>query len=254
MHPISVIITTYQEADNIRGVLDSVAHWADDILVVDSFSTDGTAAIAEGYPVRVLQRAYTGPADQKNWAIPQADHEWILLLDADERATPALKAEIDTWRQQPDIPFDAFWIGRDNHFMGQPVRYSGWQNDAVVRFFRRGPCRYDLKQVHEEIDTQGLRVGRLTAKMQHFTFKSSTHFLDKMDRYAAWSAQDHSAKTPRITAFHLFLKPTFRFFRHFVLKKGFLDGHVGFIVSVIMAWGVFLRYVKLKEQRNTNSA
>ena len=249
MQPLTVIITTFNEADNIAGVLAS-ADWADEIIVVDSFSTDNTAVLAQQHPkVRLLQRRYSGPADQKNWVIPQATHEWILLLDADERVTPALRSEIEQWLGRDSIPFDAFWIGRNNHFLGRQVRYSGWQGDAVVRFFRRDICRYDDKQVHEEIVTQGLRVGQLNHKMEHYTFKSAAHFLDKVNRYAAWSAQDYAAKTPAVTVFHLFFKPLFRFFKHFILQRGFLDGRTGFVVCAILAWSVFLRYLYLLEKQ-----
>lgn len=247
MKPLSVIITTFNEAHNIRGVLESVA-WADEIMVVDSFSTDATLAIAKEYTDWVVQRKYIGPADQKNWAIPQVANEWILLLDADERVTPALRAEIQDWLAKPEIPYDAFWIGRQNYFMGQRIRFSGWQGDAVIRFFRKS-CRYNDKQVHEEIQTEGIRVGHLRSKMEHFTFRDSKHFLEKMHRYGEWSAQDYAQKTPRVTYFHLFWKPFFRFGKHFFLQQGWRDGKVGFIISVIMAWGVFLRYLKMLEKR-----
>lgn len=246
MQKLSVIIPTFNETHNIQAVLESVS-WADEIMVVDSFSSDDTVQIAKGFTDFVVQRQYTGPADQKNWAIPQVKHEWILLLDADERVTPALKAEIQDWLHKDRIPYDAFWIGRQNYFMGKKIRYSGWQGDAVVRFFRRDVCRYNDKQVHEEIITEGIRVSKLKAKMEHFTFKDSDHFLEKMHRYADWSAQDHLAKTPKVTYFHLFFKPLFRFLKHFIFQKGVLDGKVGLIISVIMAWGVFLRYAKIKE-------
>ncbi len=246
---LSVILTTHNEAHNIRAALESV-RWADEIIIVDSFSTDDTVEIAKTFreKVKTLQRNYTGPADQKNWAIPQATHDWILLLDADERVTEGLKLEIQDWLAQPEIPFDAFWIGRQNYFMGRKVNYSGWQSDAVVRFFSKN-CRYEEKQVHEEIETKGLRVGRLKNKLQHYTFRDSRHFLAKMERYGDWAAQDYAKKTSSVTYFHLFWKPFFRFFKHFFLRQGFRDGKVGFIISVIMAWGVFLRYMKMVEGR-----
>lgn len=250
MRKLSVVIPTFNEALHIRGVLESV-HWADEWIVVDNFSSDNTPDIARSMGATVLQRVYTGPADQKNWAIPQAANEWVLLLDADERVTPALAQEIQGWLAKDEIPFDAFWIGRQNYFMGRPIRYSGWQNDAVVRLIRRDVCRYENKQVHEEIITQGISVSRLQHKMDHYTYRNLDHFLEKMQRYARWSAQDHAARTPGITLFHLAVKPAFRFFKHYVLKRGFQDGLVGLIVSVVMAWGVFLRYVYLLEQRRT---
>lgn len=247
MRSLSVIITTFNEEHNIEGVLESV-RWADDILIVDSFSTDRTLELARKFQVRILQRKYQGPADQKNWAIPQARSEWILLLDADERVTPALKKEVQQILGQPEISFDAFWIGRQNFFMGKKIRFSGWQGDAVIRLFRRDLCRYNDQQVHEEIITQGIRVGRLKNKMEHYTFKDTGHFLDKMRRYARWSAQDHSDRTRRVTFFHLYFKPLLRFLKHYIWQGGFLDGQVGFIISRIMAWGVFLRYLYMKEQ------
>ncbi|MEN0005956.1 MAG: glycosyltransferase family 2 protein [Bacteroidota bacterium] len=245
---LSVIITTYNEEDNIRGVLETV-QWADEIMVVDSFSTDATVAIAKEYTDFVVQRAYQGPADQKNWAIPQVAHPWILLLDADERVTPELRAEVEGYLAKEQVEEDAFWIGRRNFFLGQEVRYSGWQGDAVVRFFRRDRCRYNEKQVHEEIELDGLKVGRLGAKMIHNTYKDMSHYLDKVRRYAKWSAQDYAAKTKRVGAYHLLGKPIFRFFKHYVVQQGFRDGRLGLILSLILAWSVFLRYVYLLEQR-----
>lgn len=248
--PFSVIITTFNEADNIGRCIASIGGESDDILVVDSFSTDDTVAIAQRYPhVRVVQRAYSGPADQKNWAIPQARYPWVLLLDADEAVPSRLLAEMKTLLQTPDTLLDLYWIPRQNHFLGQRLRFSGWQGDRVVRFFRRDKARYNDRQVHEEIITHGATVGTLSAHLEHYTFRNLDHYLDKTRRYARWSAQDHAARTPRVGAYHLIAKPLFRFFKHYVLQQGFRDGKVGFIVSTIMAWGVFLRYVYLWEMR-----
>jgi glycosyltransferase involved in cell wall biosynthesis len=244
---LSIIITTFNEADHIERALRSVA-WADEWLVVDSFSTDDTVARARSLGATILQRSYQGPADQKNWAIPQAKHPWILLLDADEEVSPELAQEIQELLARPGgPPQEAYWIPRRNYFMGQQVRYSGWQGDKVVRFFRRDRARYNDQQVHEEIVTDGLRVGQLSQALEHYTFRSLDHFLDKTRRYARWSAQDHAPRTPRVTYYHLWLKPLFRFFKHFVLQQGFRDGKVGFVISAVMAWGVCLRYLYLKE-------
>lgn len=288
--PISVIFTTYNEAPNIEAALESVAAWASDIIIVDSFSTDGTVAIIEKFKaektpiIRFFQRAYFGPADQKNWAIPQAKNEWILLMDADERATPAMRDEIadilrgasisDLGFQISDVGFqsktsqnpisespnstfetknpkspDGYWVGFTHFFMGQKVRFSGWQNDKTVRLIHRDRCRYNQNRVHEEIVTDGLTIGKLNAKFDHYTFRDIKHFVQKQERYAAWSAIDHDKKTGLITAFHFVIKPLFRFFKHFFLKLGFLDGKIGFIIASVAAWSVFLRYVKILENR-----
>jgi len=244
--PITVIIPCYNEAQNMRELLESVK-WADEIMVVDSFSTDDTVEIAREYTDRVLQRKYINSAHQKNWAIPQATHKWILLVDADERVSSELRTEIEEiLENEPEEA--AFWIGRKNYFMGKLVRYSGWQNDAVIRLFRRDVCQYEEKSVHAEIITTG-KIGRLKHRLIHNTYKNIDHFLAKMNRYAQLSALDYVEKTPCVTLYHLCLKPAFRFFKHYILKLGFLDGKVGFIISTIMAWGVFLRYVNIRELR-----
>jgi glycosyltransferase involved in cell wall biosynthesis len=266
--PITVIFTTYNEAPNIHSALESVAAWAAEIIVVDSFSTDGTVEIvAEFGDVRLFQRAYFGPADQKNWAIPQAKNGWILLMDADERATPEMHAEIAFILRGPSElkiqnsklnsdanplivnDFDGYWIGFTHFFMGQKVRFSGWQNDKTIRLIQRDKCRYNDNRVHEEIVSEGLKIGRLASKFDHYTFRDIAHFVQKQQRYAAWSAIDHDKKTGRVTGFHLVIKPFFRFFKHYFLKLGFLDGKIGFVIAAVAAWSVFLRYVKIIENR-----
>ena len=219
--PLTVIFTTYNEAPNIQAALDSVATWAAEIIVVDSFSTDGTVEIIEKFGnIQLFQRTYFGPADQKNWAIPQAKNAWVLLMDADERATLAMRdeiAEILRGLAMSDLGFgisegitqiqnpkskiqnltDGYWVGFTHFFMGQKVRFSGWQNDKTVRLIQRDRCHYNQKRVHEEIVTDGLTIGRLTAKFDHYTFRDITHFVQKQERYAAWSAIDHDKKTDR---------------------------------------------------------
>ncbi len=243
MRPISIIYTTFNEVDIIERSLASVAGWSDDLVVVDSFSTDGTAELlASREEVILRQRKYAGPSDQKNWAIARARHEWVLVLDADEVITPELRREIEALLAAPEIAHDAYWIGRDNFFMGRQLRHTGLAGDKVIRFFHRDRCRYNELQVHEEIDTKGINVGRLRGRMNHYTFKDLDHFLDKIRRYARWSAADHAPTTPRVGRYHLLVKPAFRFFKHYILQGGFRDGREGLIMSGVFAWGVFLRY------------
>jgi glycosyltransferase involved in cell wall biosynthesis len=269
--PITVIFTTYNEAPNIQFALESVAAWAAEIIVVDSFSTDRTVEIVAAFGgIQLLERAYFGPADQKNWAIPQAKNNWILLMDADERATPEMHAEIaqilrgdaksiiarnEATKIETNAntlivtDFDGYWIGFTHFFMGQKVRFSGWQNDKTIRLIQRDKCRYNDNRVHEEIVSEGLKIGRLASKFDHYTFRDMEHFVQKQQRYAAWSAIDHDKLTGRVTGFHLMIKPFFRFFKHYLLKLGFLDGKIGFIIAAVAAWSVFLRYVKIIENR-----
>ena len=249
--PLSIIYTTFNERDIIADSLASVAGWSDDLVVVDSYSTDGTAKLLRETPgVRLVQREYTGPSDQKNWAIERARHDYILLLDADEIVTPALRTEIDRLLEAPEL-LDAYWIGRDNHFMGRRIYHSGWAGDKVVRFFHRR-ARYDSKQVHEEIELTGLTVGRLQGRLLHYTFKNLDHFLDKTRRYARWSAQDHAPRTPRVGVYHLLVKPVYRFCKHYLIQGGFRDGREGLIISMVLAYGVFLRYAYLLAGRRNS--
>jgi glycosyltransferase involved in cell wall biosynthesis len=256
--PLTVIFTTFNEEDNIGIALDTVRGWASDIIVVDSFSTDKTESLVRQYSeIRFLQHEYTGPAFQKNWAIPLAKYKWVLLMDADERVSSDMQIEIaeilnfsdasEIRNPKPEI--HCYWIGFTHYFMGKKVRYSGWQNDKTIRLIQRDKCRYNNNQVHEEIMTDGLEVGHLRNKFAHYTFKNIKHFVAKQERYAAWSAQDKDKTTGKITYFHLLLKPFFRFFKHFILKKGFLDGYVGFIISAVAAWSVFMRYVYMLDNR-----
>ena len=249
MQKLTVIIPTYNEAHNLIELLPLLS-WSDEIIVVDSYSNDNTIEIAKKFNAKILEREYINSANQKNWAIPQAKNEWIFLVDADERPTKALMEEIQELLRKPDLSNNpvAYWIKRDNFFQGKQIRFSGWQNDAVIRLFKRDCCRYQEKEVHAEILTDGL-VGKLKGRFQHKTYKDMNHFLGKMDRYAAWSALDHDKKTGKITLYHLYLKPAFRFFKHYIWQLGFLDGKIGWIISKIMARSVYKRYVYLLEYR-----
>ena len=243
MKKFTAIIPVYNEAHNIEEVIRSV-DFADEIIVVDSYSTDDTLLKAQRFGVRILQREFDYPASQKNWAIPQASHDWILLIDADERVTPALRAELQQTLIDPPPHIDGYWIYRKNHFMGQVVRYSGWQNDKVVRLFRKERCRYENKMVHEEIKAEG-KLGYLKARLHHNTYLSIDNYLKKLNRYAYWQAIDYDKKTGKITLYHLFIKPLWRFFKHYVMQQGFRDGFVGFTVSYLQSYALLMRYIKL---------
>lgn len=248
--PLSVLIPTLNELDNLRELVPLLA-FAEEIVIVDSFSSDGTAEWAAAEGIRLLQRTYDTPSEQKNWAIPQCSQNWVLIFDADERPTTELILEISHLFAHSERleRFDAYWIRRQNHFLGHRIRYSGWQNDAVIRLIRRDVCRYENRRVHEEIERKGLKISRLRATMLHYTYRSLDHFIDKLQRYATWAAADYMSgfERGRVGIWHLYFKPVFRFWRHFLLKGGILDGRRGLIISVLMAFGVFLRYAKIME-------
>ncbi len=243
MQKLTAILPTGNEIHNIEAVIASV-DFADEILVVDSFSNDGTFEKAQELASKVIRRKFEYPASQKNWAIPQAAHEWILLVDADERVTPELKEEILTILRHPQQEHTAYWIGRMNHFMGERVHYSGWRNDSVIRLFKRDFCKYEDKHVHEEIIADGT-VGKLTHKLYHNTYISLDKYLEKMNQYATWQAKDYDKKTGALTPYHFVIKPFWGFFKHYILQSGFRDGVVGLTIGYIQGYVIFMRYVKL---------
>ena len=250
MQKLTAIIPTKNEEHNIEAVLQSVS-FADEIMVVDSFSTDRTVELAKKYTDCIKQREYRYSASQKNWVIPQATHEWILLVDSDERVTPELQAEIQAILKKGTKKV-AFWIYRQNHFMGKPIKHSGWQTDRVVRLFKRDQCRYEDKFVHAEIITDG-KVGKLKNRLLHYTYTDLKTYMAKMDQYTTWSANDKVNSVKKVTYFHLAIKPLYRFFSHYILRLGILDGKQGFIISAFSAYSVFMRYIKIMRLKEKES-
>ncbi|TYB79579.1 glycosyltransferase family 2 protein [Bizionia myxarmorum] len=242
MEKLSAIILTKDEIHNIESVIRSV-NFADEIIVVDSFSTDGTFEKAKSLNATVIQRNFSYHAEQKNWIIPQAKHNWVLIVDADERVTPELQSEIMAiLNSQPKHA--AYWIGRINHFMGKRVNYSGWRNDKVIRLFQRDLCQYDDKLVHEEIIAQG-SVGYLNSKFLHYTYTTMDAYMEKMNRYATKQAEEYDKKTGRLTPYHFVIKPLWGFLKHYIVQSGFRDGVVGLTIGYIQGYVVYMRYVKL---------
>lgn len=244
MEKITAIIPSFNEEHNIKAAIESCL-FADEIIVVDSFSTDRTVEIVKTYPqVTLLEHEYVHSAAQKNWTIPQAKHDWIFLLDADETTNEKLIKEIkDITNSNPKEV--AFWIGRDNYFMDKKLDHV-WKGDAVIRLFRKSKCKYEDKHVHAEILAEG-EIGRLKQRMAHDTYKGKgleAHLL-KGQRYTTWAAMDRVKKIKKVTIYHLLVKPFFAFLKRYVLQMGMLDGKQGFIISCMGAWNVFIRNVKV---------
>lgn len=245
---ITAIIPTFNEEDNIAGAIESCS-FADEVIVVDSFSTDKTVEIAKSFKnVRILEHEYEHSASQKNWTIPQASHEWIFLLDADERTTPALISEIKNTISNPEC--HAYWIPRSNVFMDKKLKFA-WRGDAVIRLFRRDECRYENKHVHAEITSldgsKNIKIGRLKNDLLHDTyqFKGLESHVIKNYRYSTWAAHDRVNRIRKVTFYHLMVKPIFAFFKRYILQGGILDGKQGFIIAMFGMWSVFLRNVKI---------
>ncbi len=238
---ISAIVTTFNEADSIAECLESLA-WCDEILVVDSHSTDATRKIARRYDgVRVLLRTYYGAASQKNWAIDRCRHDWILILDADERATPELRSEIEKILAAP-VATSTYSIRRRTYAMGGEVRFSGWQHDRVVRFFHRGDARYPNRRVHADMQTLH-PPGVLDAVLDHRMVDTLDEYAERTRRYAFWGAAQLWRDGRRnIGPWHVLVRPAWRFFRTYVLQLGMLEGVRGLIMCGVPAYGTFLKY------------
>jgi glycosyltransferase involved in cell wall biosynthesis len=241
---LTVLIPCKDEEKNIRACIESVKDIADELLVADSGSSDSTTDIARECGARIIEREYINPADFKNWAIPQAAHPWVFRLDADERVTPELAAEVrKTLAGTPNC--DGYWVRRRSYFLGHEIRHSGWGSDRIIGLFRREGSRYAPVRVHEEVVVESGRVGRLKCLIRHYTYWSVDQWAEKADRYTTWAAQDLRDRGRRAGLASLLFRPAFRFFRHYVLKLGFLDGKPGLLVSLLSAYSVFLKYAKL---------
>ena len=243
---VTALIHTLNERDYIEDCIRSV-EWADEIYLMDSFSTDGTVEfVRDAFPrVRIEQREYLGAASQKNYAIDRATHDWIFVIDADERVTPPLRKEIvRTLETTPELW--AYSVGRLNFMMGKPVRFSGLQRDRVTRLFHRGHARYPNKRVHADLLVDGA-TGRLNHKMDHYYIRSFDHMIAKMTRYANWGAAQMFLDGRTTSAWGIFSHTVAKFFRDFIVNLGFLDGVRGLISVGMHAYYTFWKYAKLWE-------
>ena len=239
--PLSALVTTKNEERTIRACLESL-RWADELVVVDSGSTDGTLAIARSIADRVLEHPYENPAAQKNWALGQLTHSWTLILDADERVTPELRREIESVLADR-ARRDGYWIRRENWLYGHPIRNAGWQRDRVLRLFDRNKGAYRPVLVHEEVELQG-RADRLEAKLQHEPYHDLDQYFEKWGRYSRWSAEELRRRGVRASASRLLFRPWLRFARMYVLEGGFREGRRGIVLCWLAAFSVFTKYAR----------
>jgi len=255
MIKFSVNIICYNEAENIRDCLESV-RWADEIVVVDSHSTDGTTAICQEYNARIYQEDFTGYGKIRNTAIEKSSHDWILSLDADERLTPELREEIlREFKRGP--AFDAYAIPRKSYFLGHWIWSCGWYPDyRSTQLFHRKAGRYTevLNDDHFEC-TANSRKGYLKNHILHYTYKDVDHYLAKLERYTTLKAQQMKKDGRRFSPHQLVTHPVFMFFKMYILRRGFMQGKVGMILSLLYTYYTFLKYAKLWElTRNSADA
>jgi (heptosyl)LPS beta-1,4-glucosyltransferase len=252
---LTVLIPCKDEHRNIRECIESVRGFADEILVADSGSKDDTLELVRRVGgCRIIRRKFVGYADFKNWAIPQAVNPWVLIVDADERVTEELAAEIRRVLAQPSEEIDGYWIRRRSFFLGREVKHSGWNTDEVCRLIRRDVCRYGDCRVHEEIVLDPRRSGRLRGKLVHYVYRSLDQYFKKRIRYTRLSAADAWEQGSRASFTSLLLRPLFRFLYLYLFRLGFLDGLVGIQVCTLTAWfNTFIRQARLWEMEHALS-
>ncbi|WP_046744195.1 glycosyltransferase family 2 protein [Kordia zhangzhouensis] len=242
MQKISALAITFNEEDNIEAYIEQLS-FADEIIIVDSFSTDNTVQLAKQYDVKIIQRRFDDFSSQKNFAIDQASNDWIIFFDLDEKVPEALAEEIITVVNSEN-PYKAYHVKRDFHFMGKRMKYSGFQTDISVRLFHKQFARYNGKPVHETIQTTE-KIGKLKHAVAHQTYKSFDNYNQKLSHYSRLQAAALYKKNVRPNAYHFFFRPLYRFLHQYFLRLGFMDGKEGFILCYVHAFSVFKRYLQL---------
>lgn len=245
MATVSVYIIAYNEAEKIREAI-STALWADEVVLVDSNSTDGTQAIAESLGARVVQVEFKGFGDLRNRAIAHCTSDWIFSLDSDERCTPEVRDEVLRIVNSPDA-LDVYFVPRRNFFMGRWIKHSGWYpNYRQPQLFRRGAMEYTMEPVHEGYKALTSRpVGRLDNPIWQFPFRNLDEVVRKLNRYSTLGAakvKPGRASMPRAIA-----SATWAFVKHWVFKRGMLDGWPGFVIAFAYGEQTFYRYAKRYE-------
>ena len=246
--PLSIAIITLNEEERLDDCLTS-ASFANDIVVVDSGSTDGTAAIAKSYGARVFQEDWQGFGPQKQRAIGHCKNNWVLVLDADERISSALAEEIRSIVENAG-PNNAYAIPRKNYFLKRWIKHAGWWPDYVVRLINKDYCQMNTKPVHESIEVANRKIGKLHNPLIHHATRNIEHTMAKMDRYSSIGAKELFDNNEKASYSKALSRGTWAFFYNYILRMGFRDGSPGFIIAISDALNKFFKYAKLVEHSN----
>ena len=244
MPRLSVTVITRNEAADLARALESV-RWADEVIVVDCGSTDGTVAVARRFTDRITVRPWPGYIEQKNFAASQATHDWILSLDADERVTPELAAAIKAVMAEEPV-HSGFEMARVTWYLGRWIRSTDWYPDKQLRLYDRRRARWAGQYVHEHVAIEGT-TGRLSGELQHYPYRDIAEHLETIDRYTTLSARQMYEQGRRAGVLQQAFHPPFAFLRNYVLRGGIREGAPGFTISALNAYYVFLKFAKLWE-------
>lgn len=243
--PLSVAIITLNASSQLAACLESIA-FAEEILVIDSGSQDGTVELAQRHGARVIQQEWLGFGRQKQFAVDQAKHDWVLCLDADERLSPELQASIEQALQNPTV--QAFRFPRSNRFLGRYLKHGEGYPDWSLRLFNRRHARWSDDAVHEKVLAHG-PVAPLKGDLLHDSAESLSNYLNKQNRYTSLAAESAIAAGKRVSAARLLLSPIIRFIKFYLLRQGFRDGLPGLVHILIGCFNSFLKYAKMLERR-----
>ena len=248
---LSVCIVTYNEEENIRKCLESVT-WAEEIIVVDSFSTDETVAICSEYTDRIFQRPWPGHIEQKNFAIEQATCLWVLCLDADEYLSPQATAEVIHEVSSSGNTFDGFILPRHSYYLGRWINHGGWYPDHKLRLFRRGKARWGGKNPHDKLILEG-KSQYLKGDILHTVYRDLSDQLKTVDNFSGIVAREWLREGKQFNPFASLFHPPVKFLETYIFKLGFLDGYPGLIIALVSSFYCFLKYAKLWElKRGSN--
>ena len=239
---ISALAITFNEEDNVKRYVQSLS-FADEIIFVDSLSTDKTIEFAQELGVKVIEKEFTNFSEQRNFAISQAKNDWIVFFDLDEIITEELEQEIKNTVLNPDSKV-AFFVKRNFFFMGKRIKFGGWQNDKAIRLFNKNFCKYNGNLVHEEVKANGT-IGVLKNALNHHSYKNFDNYNDKLNLYSKLQAENLYNKKVKPNAYHLIFRPIYRFLWQYIFRLGILDGKEGFILAYIHSFSVFKRYLQL---------
>jgi glycosyltransferase involved in cell wall biosynthesis len=243
---ISATIVALNEERNVARAIRSLTPCVDEILVVDSGSSDRTCEIAASLGARVVSVPWRGYAAQKNFAGEAAANDWILSIDSDEELTPALAAEIAALKQLPATEFHAWSMPRLARYLGRWIRHSGWYPDPKIRLYHREHAAWQGDYVHESVQVTGV-TGQLRGDLLHFTCDSLSQHLCTLDRYTSLAAQGLASSGKAIPFRRLILDPPWTFVRSYIVQRGFLDGSHGFIIATMASFYTFMKYAKARE-------
>ncbi len=245
MASISAVIITYNEAANIEDCIKSLTKVSDEIIVVDSYSTDDTAILAEKLGAKVIRNEFLGHIEQKNFAIKCASHNWILSLDADERCSSKMIDAI--LAEKVNFSAGAYRFNRLNNYCGQWIKHGGWYPDRKIRLWQKDCGEWGGTNPHDEVIIHNsMQVKKLNGNILHYSYHSYSEHLEQNNKFSTISANALFKKGKNAGLVKLILNPSFRFLREYLLKLGFLDGFNGFVIAINNAHLVFMKYAKLR--------